>query len=308
MQNRVAKLVRFSALVAAGGVLTFVVLSTNCGGSSGQRTGGAGTTGSGTGGAAGTSSTAGTTGTAGAAGVTGSGGAAGKFMCTPKPDLTCGASAVHLPDGHVTDFSMQEWTAMTGKWCNADGLTGSIFPYQGGPAPVDGGLMSASDRAVDAPAGNFRLTLTAGSAGYAGGGLSFDGCVDVTQFNAYRFTAWLASGDLKNCTFKAMLQTFEQRPIAPIQNPGGGCDPDAGMGSCYQFPTSPTIPLTATPQTFTFKFTDLVSSFTHVNPIAGQLVGLQWQLESGAPTEDGGAQTECMGEIRIDDISFVTAP
>lgn len=302
MRNTLAKLLRVSALVATGGVLSFVILSSNCGGASGQRTGTAGTTGTGgTGtGAAGTSGTAGTT---GAAGVTGTGGAAGKNMCTPKPDLTCGSSAVHLPDGHVTDFSMQEWTPMSGKWCDASGLQGSIFSYSGGPAPVDGGLMSSNDRGVDAPAGNFRLTLTAGSAGYAGGGLAFEGCVDVTQFNAYRFTAWLASGDLKNCTFKAQLQTFEQRPTS--QSPPGACDPDAGV-SCYQFPTSPAIALTGTAQTFTFAFTDFTTSFTHVNPIPGQLVGLQWQLESGAPTEDGGAQTECMGEIRIDDVQFIT--
>jgi hypothetical protein len=303
MGNSVAKLLRVSALVAMGGALSFVVLSSNCGGSSGQRTGTAGTTG--TAGATGAAGTVGTAGATGTAGVTGSGGAAGKFMCTPKPDLTCGSSGIHLSSGHITDFSMPEWTPMSGKWCDANGLQGSIFSYSGGPDPVDGGLASSNDRGVDAPNGNFRLTLAAASGGYAGGGLSFEGCVDASAFNAYRFTAWLASGDQKNCTFKAQLQTFEQRPMAPTQNPGGGCDPDAGS-SCYQFPTSPNITLTSSPQTFTFAFTDFTSSFTHVNPIPGQLVGLQWQLESGAPMDDGGAQTECMGEIRIDDVQFIT--
>jgi hypothetical protein len=37
----------------------------------------------------------------------------------------------------------------------------------------------------------------------------------------------------------------------------------------------------------------------------GQIVGLQWQLESGAPLEDGGAQTACSVEVRIDDIDFI---
>jgi len=298
MGNSVARLLRVSALVAAGGVLSFMVLSSNCGGSSGQRTGTAGTTGAA--GAAGTSGTAGSTGTAG---VTGSGGAAGKFMCTSQ-SLTCGASAIHLADGQVTDFSMRQWTVMSGKWCDASGLQGSVFSYSGGPDPVDGGLASSNDRGVDATAENFRLTLAAASGGYAGGGLAFEGCVDVSSFNAFRFTAWLASGDLKNCTFKAQLQTFEQHP-------NGSCvaDPDAGV-SCYQFPASPSVTLTSSPQTFTFALSDtggdFTSSYTHVNPIRGQIIGLQWQLESGAPTEDGGAQTECMGEIRIDDVSFVS--
>jgi hypothetical protein len=47
---------------------------------------------------------------------------------------------------------------------------------------------------------------------------------------------------------------------------------------------------------------------THVNPIPGQLVGLQWQLESGMPTTEGGAQPICTAEVRIDDIAFVTVP
>ena len=38
----------------------------------------------------------------------------------------------------------------------------------------------------------------------------------------------------------------------------------------------------------------------------GQVVGLQWQLESGAAAEDGGIQPACSVEIRIDDIAFVT--
>src|SRR5580765_4713246 len=144
MGNSVAKLLRVSALVATGGVLSFMVLSSNCGGSSGQRTGTAGTTGAAGTGTAGTGATA-----AGTAGVTGSGGAAGKFMCTSQ-SITCGASANHLADGKVTDFSMQQWTPMTGKWCDASGLQGSVFSYSGGPDPVDGGLASSNDRGVDA--------------------------------------------------------------------------------------------------------------------------------------------------------------
>ena len=64
--------------------------------------------------------------------------------------------------------------------------------------------------------------------------------MDVSAYNAFRFTAWLASGDLKNCTFKAQLQTYEQHPNASCV-----ADPDAGV-SCYRFPTSPSVTLTAT--------------------------------------------------------------
>src|SRR3954454_20344383 len=102
MRNRLAKVMRFSALVVAGGALSFVVCFSNCGGSSGTRTGTAGTMGSGgaTGGGTGSG------GATGSGGVTGSGGAAGKNMCTPKPDLTCGPStSITLPDGHITDLS-----------------------------------------------------------------------------------------------------------------------------------------------------------------------------------------------------------
>ena len=100
MGNAVAKLVRVSALVATGGALSFVVLSSNCGGSVRPAYRNARAR-AGAGGAAGTVGTAGATGTAG---VTGSGGAAGKFMCTSQ-GLTCGASAdPRSADGKVTDF------------------------------------------------------------------------------------------------------------------------------------------------------------------------------------------------------------
>ena len=158
-------------------------------------------------------------------------------------------------------------------------MRGSIFSYSGGgPATADdGGVVSSNAQGVDAPAGNFRLTLTAGPGGYAGGGISFDHCVSASSFNALRFSAWIASGDITGCNFKSQLQTFEQRPTT--QSPPGSCDPDAG--SCYNFPTAP-VTLGTSPTTFTIKFTDFTTSATHANPIPGELVGLQWQLESGA--------------------------
>ena len=287
MRNRLAKVVRFSALVVTGGALSFAVFFSNCGGSGGMRTGSAGTGGTGT---AGTSGTAGDTGTAG---VTGSG---GRFTCSTEQVLNCSA-ALTLTGGHVTTFSAEEWSPTDGKYCNASGLRGSVFSYSGGPV-VDGGVGSANNHGVDAPAGNFRLSLTAGTEGYAGGGISFDHCVNASSSGALRFTAWIASGDTTGCTFKSQLQTFEQRPTN--QGPPGGCDPDAG--SCYNFPTA-VVTLTTSPTVFTIPFGDFSAS---TNPAPAQLVGLQWQLESGATLEDGGLQTNCTAEIRIDEIDFVT--
>ena len=291
MRNRLAKVVRLSALVAAGGALSFAVFFSNCGGSDGQRTGSAGSTGaagSGSGGSGGT----------GTAGATGSG---GRFTCSTEQLLDC-AAGLTLTNGHVTTFSPEEWSPTDGKYCNASGLRGSVFSYSGGPAPADGGAPSSNAHGVDAPAGNFRLTLTAAPGGYAGGGISFDHCVNsgASGATALRFTAWVASGDISGCTFKSQLQTFEQRPTN--QGPPGGCDPDAG--SCYNFPSS-TVTLGATPTPITIPFGNYTAGVAHTNTIPGQIVGLQWQLESGAPPVDGGEQTNCTAEIRIDDIDFV---
>jgi hypothetical protein len=163
--------------------------------------------------------------------------------------------------------------------------------------------MSTNMNAVDTGMGNLLLTLTAGSAGYAGGGITFEGCVDVSTYNAISFTAFVSSGAVTGCNFKVQMRTFEQLPTS--NNPPGGCDPDAG--SCYGFPASPNLTLGMSAQTFTVKFADMTGA-THVNPIPGQLVGLQWQLESGMAMTEGGAQPICTADIRIDDIAFVTAP
>ena len=297
MATTVNKLLRVSALAAMGAGLSFVVFFSNCGGSSGTRpTGTGGTTGAAGSGTAGTQGSGGNT-TTGTAGVTGAG---GRFTCPSDSVLNC-SSALTLPDGHVTTFSPEEWSPTDGKYCNAHGLRGSIFSYSGGPT-VDGAVISSNAQGVDAPNGNFRLTLTAGPGGYAGGGISFDRCINASSFNALRFSAWIASGDLTGCNFKSQLQTFEQRPTT--QSPPGSCDPDAG--SCYNFPTS-LVTLGMTPQTFTIKFSDYTTGVTHANPVPGELVGLQWQIESAPPADpDGGVQLSCSVELRIDDISFVT--
>jgi len=148
------------------------------------------------------------------------------------------------------------------KYCNAACLRGSVFSYSG-PTDADSGVnLSSAMHGVDAPAGNYRLSLTAGPAGYAGGGISFDSCVNATSFNALRFSAWIASGDITGCNFKVQLQTFEQRPTS--QAPPGLCD--TAVGSCYGFPASPNLTLTTTPTPITVPFADFTTNATHANP------------------------------------------
>jgi hypothetical protein len=288
-----AKVVRFSALVATGGALSFAVFFSNCGGSDGMRAGSAGSSGMGTAGTTGSGGSGG-----GTAGVTGAG---GRFTCPTDQTLDCSASAaLTLMSGHVTTFSAEEWSPTDGKYCNASALRGSVFSYSG--PEVDGGNISSNSHGVDSPAGNYRLTLMAGPGGYAGGGISFDRCVNAgANANALRFTAWIASGDLTGCNFKAQMQTFEQRPTS--QSPPGACD-SAAM-SCFNFPSG-AVALTTSPTVFTIPFASMTGA-THTNPFQGQVVGLQWQVESGPPVDpDAGIQLACTVEIRIDEIDFVT--
>jgi hypothetical protein len=283
-----ARLFSTSGFVVAASAILFAASSSNCGGSEGMRTGAGGSTG----GSTGVSGSGGSTGAAGS-------GTGGRFMCTdPGTVFNCGA-ALTLASGQVLAFSTQEWDAMSGKYCNASGLRGSVFAYSG-PPPADGGApISSHTHGVDAPAGNFRLSLMPGPGGYAGGGIAFDSCVNASAFTGLRFSAWLASGDITGCNFKVQLQTYEQRPTS--QSPAGAC-----TGSCFGFPTSPNLTLASTPTPIIVPFANMTTSATHAMPVTGQIVGLQWQLESGAATVDGGPQPSCNVEIRIDDVAFTT--
>ena len=245
------------------------------------------------------SSAAERTGTGGTGG--GSGGAGPSQSCAAAPALDC-SNAYTLPDGHVTNFSTTEWNNVSGKFCNASGLRGSIYSYSGSGTDADGGA-SAHTQSVDTTAGNFVLNLTAVPSDYAGGGFAFEHCVNVSTFNAVRFTIALASGDLTGCDLYVQLKTFEQQAIT--QSPPGGCD--ESTTSCYTFPqTTITVPLTATAQTVTIPFSALAPAAAG-QPAPQQVVGLQWQIQSGAPVDpDGGAQLGCVVELRVDDIEFVT--
>jgi hypothetical protein len=181
-------------------------------------------------------------------------------------------------------------------------LWGSVFSYSGGPTP-DGGVAPSSDKIVDTTAGNVKYPLTASAGGYAGGGISFNRCVNVSAFNALQFTLAVPTGSFAGCDFMVQLQTFEQRPTT--QSPSGGCDPDAG--SCYRFPTSTNFTTgSTTPMTLTIPFS-MFTPVAQMGTFQQQLVGLQFQLQSAPPVDpDGGVQLSCTAELRIDDVKFVT--
>jgi hypothetical protein len=216
-------------------------------------------------------------------------------MCPSSSILDCTGSPLTLTDGHVTSFTPWEWSPTEGHTCNASGLRGSVFSYSGPDAT------SAAANSVDSVTGNFHLMLTVGPGGYAGGGIAFDRCVNASAFSALRFSAWITGGNIAGCNYRVMLQTFEQRPSSQV--PPGGCD--QGLDGCFRFPSSPNLVLAPIPAPTTVLFSDFTTSATHANPVPGELVGLQWQLESGLPAADGGLQPGCTVEIRIDDIDFV---
>ena len=287
-------------VIATGGVTgTGGVVAT--GGVTG--TGGVVATGgvTGTGGTAGAAGKAGGTGgTAGSGGVTGTGGAAGAGgkagasgnVCTLGGVLDCStAGALKLPDGDVTDFSPTDWNGSTATWCNADGLSGSVFSYSGASP-------SAATAAVDTSAQNLKLNLTVGAMGYAGGGLTFDSCVNASSFTSVQFTAAITAGSLTGCTWQVQLQTQDQRDSTATNPSGGTCN--ATTTTCYRYPavaglTAPTAAASTYRETFTLF--NNPSSSTISTPT--QVTGVQWQVNSGS----SGAGT-CTVELRIDSVIF----
>ena len=156
--------------------------------------------------------------------------------------------------------------------------------------------------AVDTVARNLKLTLGVAPGAFAGGGISFESCVDATSFNALQFSASITAGSLDGCVWQVQLQTQEQRPTTQMSPTGGTCP--AG-GSCYSFPAAINLATpTASATTIIVPFADF-TQHPSVIPMATQLVGIQWQVNSGA-APDGGSQAACNVELRIDDIKFIT--
>ena len=258
--------------------------------------GGGGTTGAGgkagAGGIAGAGGAAGSA--AGAGGVSGTGGnagahgGAGGFMCPLGGNLDCSsAGALTLPGGKVTDFSTSQWNSTTSQWCDANGLRGHLFAFAG--------ASSTAAATVDTSAQNLKLSLTVGKTDYAGGGVTFESCVNASAFTSVQFTASVTSGSLTGCVWQIQLQTQDQRMTTGTDPTGGTCS-----SNCEAYPVVANL---AAPGTTASTYTEAFTAFTNQTgstiPMATQLAGVQWQVDSG----NSGSGT-CTVELRIDDVVF----
>ena len=212
-----------------------------------------------------------------------------KLICGTSNELDCTKASMLTADGHLTNFSYPEWSGGTGKWCNASGFHGSLFPYNGVETNPTSITVNIDDESL-------RLGVTVSAGSYAGGGLAFESCLDASAFTGIKFTVAVAGGSLTGCGYEFQLQTFEQRP--DTQNPAGACDQDTT--SCYNFPAARNLPAPSEdpskPTLVTLPFSSFVNMMMPAPP---QLVGLQWQVSSSS-----GA---CTVELRIDDIDFIPA-
>ncbi len=196
-----ARLFSVSGFVVMGGAVVLAAAMSNCGGSGGERTGGAGNTGQG--------------GSGGSAGAAGTGNTGGRFMCADsrRDASTARGAPLTLPTGHVTNLSMREWSADRRQVLQRGRPARLRVQLLGARSDVDSGVnISSNSHGVDAPAGNFRLIA--------------DGrprrlrrrrhlVRQLRQRDVVQRAALLGVGcqrRLTGCTFKVQLQTFEQRP------------------------------------------------------------------------------------------------
>jgi hypothetical protein len=282
-------------VIGAVGALGAVgAVGIGCGGASGG-------TRSSLGGAAGASSgSGGQTGSgAGGAVTTGAGGAAA-------------TTALNCPGGVdpaaplLTDFSSATWMNTQGKWATVAGdLTGSKYAAPSNAANPDGGSLSTMAGTVNITAANpsFELTGSINAGDYGFGLLSFDKCVNTTKYVGVQFTL---GGTSAGCDILFELQTFDEQGVANK----GGCDStktvDGAAVSCYKFPQIK-VQVGAAP--VQVLFTDLAGTGVPATAdgMKAEIVGLQWQFQSGAPP-DGGAQVGCSGiDLTIDDVRFIPA-
>jgi len=210
--------------------------------------------------------------------------AGGRLDCTA-------AGALELPDGQVVDFSAGQWNNTTARWCDAAGLDGGLSSFAG--------TGSTAMAAVDTTARNLRLEFTVVAGGYAGGRINFDSCVDASSFNAIQFTASVSDGSLTGCTWQVQLQTQNQRPTTLTNPMGGTCN--AAMTTCERYPAATLAAPTATATTFTTRFTAFNNPAASTVATPTQIVGVQWQVNSG----NSGSGT-CSVELRVDNVRFVT--
>lgn len=184
-------------------------------------------------------------------------------------------------NGTVTDFS--DFNTTTGKWGNTSGLYGADFAYASTNATMTEAISPTNQ--------NLHITGTLSSGDYAGAGLSFYTCADVSTFSSISFTL---AGSAPGCDLELQVQTFNQVPTT--NTPPGGC-----VSSCYGFPSKGRVAIpSSTATTVTTAFSAL-SGWTAAD--ATQVVGIQFQF-SVPQVADGGTATSCAVDVTIDDVKF----
>ena len=185
MRASIAWIHSISMILAVSAGLPALAIVSNCGGTggSGGRLGDAGGAGSGA--------------TSG-----GLGGMPGVIVnqCPNGGVLDC-TVPLTLNDGVVSDFSAMQWSALLGKYCDSSGLRGSPFGYPT-PSTGDAGQTLGGTASVDTAMRNLKVTLGVAPGGYAGGGISFESCVDASSFNAIQFSAALTAGSFNGCVWQ----------------------------------------------------------------------------------------------------------
>jgi hypothetical protein len=183
--------------------------------------------------------------------------------------------------GVVTDFS--DFNTTTGKWGNTSGLYGADFAYAGTNATMTEAISPTNQ--------NLHITGTLSSGAYAGAGLSFYTCADVSTFSSVSFSI---AGSAPGCDLELQVQTFNQVPTT--NTPPGGC-----VSGCYGFPSRGKVAVpTATPTVVTTALSSL-SNWTAAD--ATQVVGIQFQF-TVPQVADGGTATSCTVDVTIDDVKF----
>jgi hypothetical protein len=184
-------------------------------------------------------------------------------------------------NGTVTDFS--DFNTTTGKWGNTSGLYGADFAYASTNATMTEAISPTNQ--------NLHITGTLSSGDYAGAGLSFYTCADVSTFSSISFTL---AGSAPGCDLELQVQTFNQVPTT--NTPPGGC-----VSGCYGFPSKGKVAIpTATPTVVTTTLSTL-SNWTAAD--ATQVVGIQFQF-TVPQVADGGTATSCAVDVTIDDVKF----
>jgi len=234
-----------------------------------------------------------------AGGVQANGGApasGGTTVASTNPSCT---PAFSPTPGLITDFSSGPagWHAAVGggKWGTLGVFTGSIFSFAGPKSTkaANGDTYAEMKATADLTNQAMLLAGDVAASDYAGGGLSFDQCVNTTVYTGVQFTL---GGTVAGCDLYFYVQTFDEKMPGPGQV--GGC-----TTGCYVFPGKK---LTSSSGPITVSFSDLTGgTLTTAPAIANEMVGLQWQFNSPAPQGDAG-QSGCIGVgLTITNISFV---